>query len=78
MRQDSTAENEICLFCNLTTLFTRYEAAEVVTDMPSVGQHVYSNVLKPKSVRDSLALMYGDSVGMSYKEGEMGDSQETF
>lgn len=44
----------------------------------STGQHIYANVLKPTAVRESLLSLYGDSVGLSYKQGEMGDSQETF
>ena len=67
-------QEEVCLFCKLTALFNRYNLADEQTIEAKEGQHVYANVLKPTYVRESLATLYGDSVGMHYKEGQMGDS----
>eukprot|EP00347_Sterkiella_histriomuscorum_P007794 403347537 len=59
----SVQQSEVCLFCNLQDLFTKYE-------------YQTGKVLEPKKVRQSLEQIFSDQ-NQDFSLGQMGCAQET-
>ena len=69
--------NEICLFCNLYDLFTKYSINEIEAATP--GGNDIDRVLQPRQVRQALSQLNFDTIGgQDFQEGNMGCAQETF
>lgn len=63
---------EICLFCNLTKIFKKYEGAS----LESLERGI--EVIQPGEVRRSLEQIYtGTLAGAAFSQGQMGCAQET-
>lgn len=68
--------SEICLFCNLYDLFTKYSVYE---SDPTATDDPKERVLQPRQVRQALLKLNFDSVGgQDFVDGQMGCAQEAF
>lgn len=69
--------SEICLFCNLQDIFTKYAYMERSQESKSIADDSIQ-VLQPKQVRNALNSTRMDGIGyQQFQEGDMECAQET-
>ena len=57
--EDRPQASEICVFCNLYDLFTKYSINEVG---PAQEENDFSRVLQPRNVRNALSQLNVDNI----------------